>query len=51
LLAWRRLARRAPPLAELKHGKPTTAEDAKVTPFEVDHGLEECVGLRVEQTG
>ncbi len=36
--------------AELKHGKPTTAEDAAVTPFEVDHGLE-CVGFRVEQRG
>ncbi len=33
---------------ELKHGKPTTAGDAEVTPFDVDHGLE-CVGFRVEQ--
>jgi ribonuclease Z len=36
--------------AELKNGKPTTAEDAEVTPFEVDHGIE-CVGFRVEQGG
>jgi ribonuclease BN (tRNA processing enzyme) len=35
---------------ELKIGKPTTAEDAEVTPFEVDHGIE-CVGFRVEQGG
>ncbi len=33
---------------ELKHGKPTTAGDAEVIPFEVDHGLE-CVGFLVEQ--
>jgi len=36
--------------AELEHGKTTTAGDAEVTPFEVDHGLE-CVGFRVEQGG
>ena len=35
---------------ELKHGEPTTAGDAEITPFEVDHGLE-CVGFRVEQGG
>jgi ribonuclease BN (tRNA processing enzyme) len=31
-------------------GKPTTAGDAQVIPFAVDHGLE-CVGFRVEQGG
>jgi ribonuclease BN (tRNA processing enzyme) len=36
--------------AELKNGKPTTVEEAEVTPFEVDHGLE-CVGFRVKQGG
>jgi ribonuclease Z len=34
--------------AELMPGKTTTAGDAEVTPFEVDHGLE-CVGFRVAQ--
>ncbi len=34
----------------LASGQPTTAGDAEVTPFEVDHGLE-CVGFRVEQAG
>jgi ribonuclease BN (tRNA processing enzyme) len=29
-------------------GKPTTAGDAQVIPFAVDHGLE-CVGFRIEQ--
>jgi ribonuclease Z len=32
----------------LTPGEPTVAEDADVTPFEVDHGIE-CVGFRVEQ--
>lgn len=32
----------------LTPGKPTTAGDAEVTSFEVDHGLE-CVGFRVAQ--
>ena len=36
--------------AELEHAKPTTAGDAIITPFEVDHGLE-CVGFHVEQGG
>jgi ribonuclease Z len=36
--------------AELIPGKPTSAGDAEVTPFLVDHGLE-CVGFRVAQRG
>ena len=36
--------------SELTPGKPVQVADAKVTPFEVDHGLE-CAGLRVEQGG
>ncbi len=36
--------------AELEHAKLTTAEDAQVTPFGVDHGLG-CVGFRIEQGG
>ena len=36
--------------AELVLGKPTTAGDAEVVPFAVDHGIE-CVGLRVSQNG
>jgi ribonuclease BN (tRNA processing enzyme) len=36
--------------AELIPGKPTSAGDAEVTPFLVDHGLE-CVGFRVAQGG
>ncbi len=36
--------------AELIAGKPTTAGDADVTPFEADHGIE-CVGFRIEQEG
>ena len=32
----------------LTPGKPTTAGDAEVTPFDVDHGLE-CIGFRVAQ--
>ncbi len=35
---------------ELEHGKPTTLGDARITPFEVDHGMQ-CVGFRVEQVG
>jgi ribonuclease Z len=36
--------------AELNPGEPARANDAEVTPFEVDHGLG-CVGFRVEQGG
>jgi ribonuclease BN (tRNA processing enzyme) len=36
--------------AELEHGKPTTIGYARITAFEVDHGIE-CVGFRVEQGG
>lgn len=35
---------------ELAPGKPVQANDAEITPFEVDHGIE-CVGFRVEQGG
>jgi ribonuclease Z len=34
----------------LTSGEYTTVGDARITPFEVDHGLE-CVGFRVEQGG